>query len=395
VPGPCIDYLHEVVRWLDWRLKGQDTGIAQEPPIQVFMQRYDDPVADRVTTSGQWRGETAWPCAGAADRAFLLDAAGRLTEDASEGGGANAYDQYTYKPAVGLAGGLWSGGIPFGLPTDQRPDEAFSLTYTSEPLMEETAILGRPRAILHVSSSAVIMAFSANLCDVAPDGTSALVAKGILNATRRHSLSEPTPLVPGDIYQLEIEIDCTGWVFAPGHRVRLDVAGADYPNVWPTPLAGINRIYRGDDYPSRLILPIVPPTGAGIPPSFRSSPSPQHVPAPRIEEPQWQVFWDVLGRRTGLEIRRSNRQSLGAHLELENWTHTRSYVSTRDPADVGISSTHRLRRVLPDMAVEARARMHMRSTAAGFHLTIDLEVTMAGMPHFSRRWVKDVPRNLL
>ena len=35
------------------------------------------------------------------------------------------------------------------------------------------------------------MAFVARLCDVAPDGTSALVCSGVLNGTRRTSLTQP------------------------------------------------------------------------------------------------------------------------------------------------------------------------------------------------------------
>ncbi len=59
-------------------------------------------------------------------------------------------DSLAYHPAVGVTGGLWSGGIQFGLPGDQRPDEALSLVYTSEPLDDELAILGRARADLVV-----------------------------------------------------------------------------------------------------------------------------------------------------------------------------------------------------------------------------------------------------
>ena len=67
----------------------------------------------------------SWP---EADRLFHQDplwlgADGRLLEEEAMGGDG-AYDQYIYNPAVGLAGGLWSGGVPFGLPTDQRLDEA-------------------------------------------------------------------------------------------------------------------------------------------------------------------------------------------------------------------------------------------------------------------------------
>ena len=38
IPGPRIDYLHEVVRWLDHWCKGRDTGIMDEPPVVVYMQ---------------------------------------------------------------------------------------------------------------------------------------------------------------------------------------------------------------------------------------------------------------------------------------------------------------------------------------------------------------------
>src|SRR5207245_2913659 len=120
-------------------------------------------------------------------------------------------------------------------PGDQRPDEALSLVYTSPPIEEELLVLGRPRAVLHVSSTASVIGFAASLADVAPDGASHLVVKGMLNATRRRSLVDPEPLVPGEVYELELDLDATAWLFEPGHRVRLAVANADWPNVWPTP----------------------------------------------------------------------------------------------------------------------------------------------------------------
>src|SRR5439155_1081338 len=286
--------------------------------------------------------------------------AGRLLP-AEAGHVEEAYDEYAYNPAVGLAGGLWSGGVPFGLPTDQRLDEAYSLVYTSEPLTEEVAILGWPRALLHVSSTAEVMAFNAGLCDVAPEGTSALVAKGILNATRRESLTDPTPIVPGQVYELDVEIDCTGWIFAPGHRIRLDIASADYPNAWPTPLAGTNRVYRGGAHPSRLILPVVPVRGPVPAPAFRPSTAAQRIYGARAETPPWQVTWDVLGARIGLHIETSGRQQLNPGLEVDNSASMRSYVSLRDPADVSITGRHRLRRITPEMDVDVRARMQMRS----------------------------------
>ena len=54
---------------------------------------------------------------------------------------------------------------------DQRGTDAFSLVYDSEPLGEDTEILGLPRAILQVASSATRANWFVRLSDVAPDGT--------------------------------------------------------------------------------------------------------------------------------------------------------------------------------------------------------------------------------
>jgi predicted acyl esterase len=77
---------------------------------------------------------------------------------------------------------------------------------------------------------------SAKLCDVFPDGTSALVARGFLNLTRRRSLTDPEPLALGLVEPVELELDATSWVFPPGHQLRLSLAGSDWPNIVPRPV---------------------------------------------------------------------------------------------------------------------------------------------------------------
>ena len=117
-------------------------------------------------------------------------------------------------PPSACTAGLWSGGHPLRPARRPAADEALSLLYTSPPLEQDVHVVGRPRAELHVASTATVIGFAVSLSDVAPDGTSHLVAKGMLNATRRRSLTDPEPLAPGEIYGLAIEIDTTGWVFA-------------------------------------------------------------------------------------------------------------------------------------------------------------------------------------
>ena len=69
-----------------------------------------------------------------------------------------------------------------------------------------------------------------------PDGTSQLVTRGLLNLTHRESREHPSPLEPGRPVDVTIELEVTSWVFEPGHRIRLDLAGSDWPNAWPPPL---------------------------------------------------------------------------------------------------------------------------------------------------------------
>ena len=83
----------------------------------------------------------------------------------------HGYEEYRYRPSVGIASGLWSAGVPFGLPSDQRVDEIYAANYTSAPLDEPLEIIGMGKAVIHVSSTAPVMAFVARLSDVAPDGS--------------------------------------------------------------------------------------------------------------------------------------------------------------------------------------------------------------------------------
>ena len=294
VPGPRIDYLPEVVRWLDYWCKGSSTGVMEEPPVVVYMQESEPPVVDRLETRGHWRAESRWPAPGTTEETLFLAESNRLDDSA----GRDAQDQLVYDPTVGVHGGLFSGGIQFGLPGDQRPDEALSLVYTTPPLEEDLYILGRPKARLHVESTAGVIGFIPALSDVAPDGSSHLVCKGALNITRRDSLVDPKPLEPGTLTELEIELDSTGWVFKKGQRIRLSLANADWPNIWPTPEAARSLIHTGLNHPSCLTLPVVPAQGSARPPEFQASPKnmARHSEAPR--PPQWEVSRDLLTGRT-------------------------------------------------------------------------------------------------
>jgi predicted acyl esterase len=391
IPGPRIDYLHEVVRWLDHWCKGAETGIMDEPPVVVYMQHHEPPVSDRLEAAGEWRAETDWPPPGAGELTLHLAENGALAEAA----GGGAADAFEYVATVGVMGGLWSGGLQFGLPGDQRPDEAFSLVYTSPPLEEELHVIGRPQAVLHVSSTASVIGFAASLSDVAPDGTSHLVAKGMLNATRRTSLTDPEPLTPGEVYELSIEIDTTAWVFPVGHRIRLAIASADWPNVWPTPEPATNTVHRGSARPSRLVLPTVPASGSATPPAFLPSPREMARHSDRTDPPTWEVVHGLLSGRSQVTFREGHEERINDTTVVGREYSLVADCHPNDPASASARGRHRSRITRPSSVVEGSSDVLIQATATHFHVTVDLEVTVNGTLHHSKSWVESVPRVLL
>ena len=239
--------------------KGIDNGIMDEPPIAIYVQQYDrpdgEPAADqrllalrgRMAARARTRGD-AVPRRGAL-RCGRPAAATRRRVDCE------------YHPAVGTTFGMFSAGAPHVLPADQRAEEAYSAVYTG-PRPDGAAGDPRPAAprSCWVDSDAEVITFAARLCDVAPDGSSALVTKGVLNATHRDSHSDRRRSCPASRLELTIELDATSWLFEPGHRLRLSVSNADFPNTWPSPTLATSRLHRGADRPSRLILPVVAPS---------------------------------------------------------------------------------------------------------------------------------------
>jgi hypothetical protein len=394
IPGPRIDYLREVVRWCDHWLKGINNGVMDEPPICVYMQTYDEPKADRLETSGYWRVEREFPIAEMTEKVLVLSERS-LTETVDGNSHGDVYDAYVYRPTIGTCGGLWSGGVPFGLPTDQRPDEVYSLNYTSEPLTEPLEIIGAPQVVLWVSSTSPVMAFVARLCDVAPDETSALVCSGALNATRRHSRVNPTPLTPHEVYDLTIDLDCTAWRFESGHRIRLSICSADFPNLWPTPYAGTNRVYRDPAHPSQLFLPVVPTKDVKNEIEFIPSNASVSVYRVSPNEPPWEIVHDVLGDRVGLKMHTRNTARANPNTDIAHEASLEVWASNRNPADVVATSKHHRRIVRADGVTAVDTHCCLRSADTAFHVTIDLDISVNELPHFQRRWVRSFPRALL
>jgi hypothetical protein len=265
LPGPRIDLVPEMVRWWDRWLRGRRNGVNAQAPVTVFVRHATRPAPVLAEVAGAWRDEPAWPPERAAELTLPL---------------GSGRDRLEVRPDVGAAAWIdCAGHLPFGQPDDQRADDARSLTF-DWPLQAELEVLGHPRLRVLVAASAPVAFLSAKLCDVFPDGTSALVARGFLNLTHRRSHAEPAPLQPGEIEPVELELHATSWVFPAGHRLRLSLAGADWPNAVPPPAPVVLTVAR-DGWV--LTLPVLRGPSPAPPPTL---PQPSGTPTSSPPDPR-------------------------------------------------------------------------------------------------------------
>jgi hypothetical protein len=124
---------------------------------------------------------------------------------------------------------------------------------------------------LFASTAARDTDWTAKLVDVYPDGYARNVQDGILRARHRNGIgAEGTLLEPGKVYEYAIDMWATSNVFLPGHRIRLEIASSNFPrfdrnlNTGEEPGTATRMekarqtIHHSPDYPSHLVLPVIP-----------------------------------------------------------------------------------------------------------------------------------------
>jgi uncharacterized protein len=386
LPGPRIDGRPLYLQWFDQFLKGVNTGVLKEPPVTIFVQEYQPPAPMYMQERGFFRQENEWPLARTKFTPMYLTADGGLARN-PEGDVPVAKDSYRYKPSLGMASGIVGRGTigPWSMPLDQRGDEAYSLTYTSKPLTSDLEATGNPRADIFISSTAKVAYFTLKVTDVAPDGTSKLVTRGELSATHRTSSSNPQPLTPGSVYELDIPMKSMAYIFPAGHRIRVDIASADFMNAWPVGKAAINSIVRGARFPSRVILPVASPQNPALPPpDFRPSPVP--LPDPdSIPKPTYTTTYDLINQTATVTIAKTTPTDD----ELATFT-----VSDKDPADAVMKDVVNYVVRQPDGVITVHTQSLLTSDDKVFRHILDLQITVDGKPHFSKSWTLVVPRAL-
>jgi hypothetical protein len=408
-----------MARFFDYWLKGADNGVMAEPPLTLYRQEYTPPEAFPAHMNGAWHSEAAYPIARTEQRVLYL---GRgildphppaLSPMPGRGGGASPLlpawekgsgdegekDTYPHRPTHGTRAALcWgAGAAPNGLARDLRPDEALIPTYTSAPLDAPLDVIGFPEAILYLSSSAPVAHVVVRLTDVAPDGVSAPVSAGILNLTHRAGHDQPQPLVPGEVYEVRVPLKATGYRFLAGHRIRLSIASAYWPAIWPSPYPADNALHRSAATPSRLVLPVVPPSAdLPAPPAFKITPAELIAIGGGSDEPAvWRIVEDVLAGSVTVEVYGGDTTLLPDGRALFNAERLLLTAYERDPAHVHFANEVNYRLSEHGYETHIRTTGAIRSTASDFHIDIELLVKLNGNTFFQKSWLESIPRLLL
>jgi putative CocE/NonD family hydrolase len=251
-PGPAIGFLQECVRWWDHWLKGEDTGIMDEPMLRVWVQDSVRPSPTQVVRPGRWVTADSWPPQFASATAWSLND-GSLDESDRP----SVERRILGRQTCGLDAGAWCGeGETADDPDDQRADDGMSMVFDSAPLEVPIAILGAPMVTLDLASDRPQAAIVVRLCEVLPDGASLLVTRQLLNLTHRDGHEHPQPLEPGRRHRVSVELDDAGHRFAAGSRIRVAVSPTYWPMLWPSPEPVTLSVFTGEG--SGLELPVIP-----------------------------------------------------------------------------------------------------------------------------------------
>jgi putative CocE/NonD family hydrolase len=269
----------ECLPFYDLHLKGSNNSFMDTAPVRLY-----------VRGANVWRAEEDWPPKRATHVAYYLRKGPSNTVTSLNDGGLStdpppqaveAATSYTYPDWEWVNGVVVTGA-------DGRPDPVRRvLTFTSDPLAADVEVTGPIVLKLFASSTAIDTQFIVKLSDQHPQDAAARakgeqpaftpVSKGWLKASHRekddarstptrpfYTHTNPQPIVPGEIYQFDIEVLPVAYVFKTGHRIRLELANGDSPvtdGVFSHPyhpsLMGTDTIHHDAARASCILLPVV------------------------------------------------------------------------------------------------------------------------------------------
>jgi putative CocE/NonD family hydrolase len=265
-----VDTFALQIDWFDRHLKQEPAAQRKPfPPVRYFS------MGDNV-----WHDAQTWPPEGFTATSFYLRSAGkantrqgdgRLSREApTQGEPSDTFraDPGNPTPSCPITETRPPKAAVWG-PVDQSAteDRDDMLVYTSEPMTEPLTFAGNAEAKLHVSTDTPDADWAVKLIDVHPDGFAQNIARGILRGRYRSSLLKPELMQPGQVYEITVDLGPVAATLAKGHRLRVDISGADFPlyDRNPNTAEGITssktaiateQVHHRTGALSRIVLPV-------------------------------------------------------------------------------------------------------------------------------------------
>jgi uncharacterized protein len=249
---PWREDIDTVIRWYDHWLKGNNTGIMDEPPIKYY-----------VLGSEEWRYSQEWPLPGIEYTKYYLRGWEGLSLEP---------EMFTEEP---------DGFFQQPLHLSNKRD---CVQYLSPPLPQDLEVIGPAAFNFYASIDQEDTNWFVSLSDVSPNGSETMVTnKGYLKASHRkldtakskpctpwhlHTEESLETIVPGEIYEYNVDLYNMANVFKAGHRIKLVIESMESPrdpemviHFHPhlcSSKATVHKIYRNKHYQSHLLLPVIP-----------------------------------------------------------------------------------------------------------------------------------------
>jgi putative CocE/NonD family hydrolase len=142
------------------------------------------------------------------------------------------------------------------------------VTYTSAPQTEPLLVAGSPRADLWVSVDNRDADYAVKLVDIWPTGAAYPVAEGVLRLTHRDTDAKASPVTPGQVYRITVDLGQTAFQLARGHSLRVEIAGSYFPaydrnsHIGEGPFSkteekAMQSVYHAPATPSRIVIPVL------------------------------------------------------------------------------------------------------------------------------------------
>lgn len=284
--------------WLDYRIQWfcrhllqQDTPLLA--PVNFFIMGGGNgkPTHNKALHhGGYWHADTQYPLSHSSLKTWYCTADYQLSTTQPES--AHLIFQSDPTHPIPTIGGAITSGKPVyhGGAFDQRerPDfygtdgsnhplsaRADILSFQTEPLTEDLLIAGEINIQVWLKSDAPDCDITAKLIDVYPpspdhpEGYAMNLTDGIMRTRYRDSWHAPS-LMHGETVQLTIRPFATANLFQKGHRIRLDIAGSNFPHFDCNPNSGepegqarqkriaTNTIFIGGQTATCLQLTVLP-----------------------------------------------------------------------------------------------------------------------------------------